>query len=76
MTTEEKQQLEYLRSNGIGYKKIAQTLGLAESTVKSYAVGVFRIILACFIYFYQGLFSVLVFHRRKCYNYPDIFKQA
>lgn len=45
MTTEEKQQLEYLRSNGIGYKKNAQTLGLAESTVKSYAVGVFRIIL-------------------------------
>lgn len=36
MTAEEKQRLEYLRSTGIGYKKIAQTLGLAESTVKSY----------------------------------------
>ena len=36
MTVEEKSRVDYLRSIGLGYKKIAQKTGLSESTLKSY----------------------------------------
>ena len=36
MTADEKSRVDYLRSTGLGYKKIAQKTGLPESTLKSY----------------------------------------
>ena len=36
MTDQEKTQIKELRSQGNGYKKIAQKLGLSENTVKSF----------------------------------------
>lgn len=36
MTNEEKSRIAKMRRDGIGYKKIAQTLGLNEGTVKTY----------------------------------------
>ena len=36
MTEEQKTQIADLRSKGAGYKKIAQTIGLSENTVKSF----------------------------------------
>ena len=36
MTNEEKSRIVKMRGDGIGYKKIAQTLGLSEGTVKTF----------------------------------------
>jgi len=36
MTDEQRMQITTLREEGIGYKKIAQTLGLSENTIKSF----------------------------------------
>lgn len=36
MTNREKSQIGEMRKNGMGYKKIAQALGLCEGTVKTY----------------------------------------
>ena len=36
MTEEQKTAIQDLRSKGEGYKKIAQTLGLSENTIKSF----------------------------------------
>ena len=36
MTDEQKNTIQDLRSKGEGYKKIAQTLGLSENTIKSF----------------------------------------
>ena len=36
MTQEQKQQIQDMRRKGLGYKKIANWLGISENTVKSY----------------------------------------
>ena len=36
MTSEEKKRIEYLQSQGLGYKRIASTLGLPVNGVKSF----------------------------------------
>ena len=36
MTPKQKEHIQYLRSNGIGYSKISKTLGISKNTVKSY----------------------------------------
>ena len=36
MTEEQKRQIEAMRQESVGYKKIAQTLGISLNTVKSY----------------------------------------
>lgn len=36
MTNEEKSRIAEMRRDGVGYKKIAQTLGLSEGTVKTF----------------------------------------
>lgn len=36
MTSEEKSKVDSLRSQGLGYKKIAQMIGVSDSAVKSY----------------------------------------
>lgn len=36
MTAEEKQQIATLKAQGMGYKKIAATIGISENTVKSF----------------------------------------
>ena len=36
MTKEQKQQIQNMRHKGLGYKKIAGTLGISVNTVKSY----------------------------------------
>ncbi len=36
MTNEEKSRIAKMRRDGVGYKKIAQMLGMSEGTVKSY----------------------------------------
>ena len=38
MTVDEKSRVDYLRSTGMGYKKIARITGLSESTVKSHCL--------------------------------------
>lgn len=36
MTTEQKEKIKVLRANGLGYKKVATSLGLSVNTVKSF----------------------------------------
>lgn len=36
MTDEQKEMINKLRNDGIGYKKIARVLGMSDNTVKSY----------------------------------------
>lgn len=38
MNTQQKTEIAYLRSQGYGYSKIAQALGLSKNTVKSYCM--------------------------------------
>lgn len=36
MDLKQKERISYMRQEGVGYSKIAQTLGISENTVKSY----------------------------------------